>query len=776
MPAVVSAGVYIQERDDSLYAPAISPAIMGIVGTATKGTPNQAVLVTNEGQLVDTFGRPRSKDFGMQAAIEALKAGRLVYFVRIAGAAATSGSVTLNDGGSAATQASIGPSANGEPFNLISGATLTTDTMNTKIRFNYNNGTPVTDADVNIDGVRAIVNNSPGAATYNLSGIAAGAATTLGIAIDGGFTQTITFASTDPLISNYAAVTPEEVSDVINDQLIGGKADFSGNVVTVRSDTFGSNSSIQVSAGSPNDANSVISFTTTLQTSVGNDVADITAVTGAELKTVIEADISDFTVTVGVGGEITIATNGTPGSAREIEIESASGESPAVGAAPLINLTPLDTTIPGTDSGAAGPTITLTATSVGSWSDDLDVRITASAALAGTVKLEILFRNIVVETYDKLSKGGLVSGSDNFITTINSGNTDGSQPASEFVDASDANPSGTDPVAGTFALSAGLNGDDWTPGTVIGTTVAGVSTGMQIFRDPDSIFINVFATPGVSYAAVISEGIDICTTRGDCLFIADAPQNLTPQEVTDWHNGTNTSPVTVDQENRTEVNSTTFNSSYAALYYPFITVFDKFNDTQISIPPSSLILRTIAHTDNVAEPWFAPAGPNRTQAASILDLEFNANQGEQDLMNGDILGNNVNPIRNIDGVGIVIMGQKTLQRAPTALNRVNVRRLLLAIEKVISQAVFFLMFEQNDSIMWRRFINLVSPVMKDVQNRRGVFDFRVIADSSTTTDLLIDQNTFVGKIFLKPTKAAEKLIVPFNLVPTGANFDEFVQG
>jgi hypothetical protein len=772
MPAVVSAGVYIQERDDSLYAPAISPTIMGIVGTSTKGTPNQAVLVTNEGQLVDTFGRPRTKDFGMHAAIEALKAGRLVYFVRIAGAAATSGSVTLQDGGSAATQASIGPSANGEPFNLISGATLTTDTMSTKIRFNYNNGAPITDADVVIDAVRAVVDNSPGAATYNLSGIAAGADTTLGIAVDGGFIQTITFSSSDPLIAVYTAVTPEEVADVINDQLLGGKADFSGNIVTVRSDRFGSGSRIQVSAGSPNDANSVISFTTTLQSGSG-DVSDITAVLGSELKTVIEADITDFTVTVGTSGEITIATNGTPGAAREIEIESASTESPAVGAAPLINLTPLDTTITGTDSGAAGATVTLTANSVGSWSDDLDVRITASAALAGTVKLEVLFRNIVVETYDKLSKGAVVSGSDDLIVTINSGNTDGSQPASEFLTASDANPSGTDPIPGTFALSAGLNGDDWTSGTVIGSTTMGVSTGMQIFRDPDSIFINVFATPGISYAAVISEGIDICTVRGDCIFIADAPSGLTPQEVTDWHNGSNASPVTVDQEGRTEVNSTTFNSSYAALYYPFVTVFDKFNDTQISIPPSSIVLRTIAHTDNVAEPWFAPAGPNRTQATSVLDIEFNATQGEQDLM--QLPGNNVNPIRNINGVGIVIMGQKTLQRAPSALDRVNVRRLLLAIEKVISQAVFFLLFEQNDAVMWRRFITLVSPVMKEVQNRRGVFDFRVIADSSTTTDLLIDQNTFVGKIFLKPTKSAEKLIVPFNLVPTGANFDEFVQ-
>jgi phage tail sheath protein FI len=140
-----------------------------------------------------------------------------------------------------------------------------------------------------------------------------------------------------------------------------------------------------------------------------------------------------------------------------------------------------------------------------------------------------------------------------------------------------------------------------------------------------------------------------------------------------------------------------------------------------------------------------------------------------------LTGNNVNPIAEISGVGVVIMGQKTMQKATTALDRVNVRRLLLQAEKLVAQSVFFLTFEQNDSIMWRRFVNLVSPIFDDIKSRRGLYDFRIVADSSTTTDTLINQNTFLGKIFLQPTKSAEKLIVSFNLVPTGANFDEFAQ-
>lgn len=779
MPAVVSAGVYVQEKDDSLYAPALSPTIIGIVGTATKGDTDVAVLITNEGQLINEFGKPRTKDFGMQAAIEALKAGRLVYFVRVTGAAGDSGFVDILDAGSGETAASIGPSTNGETFNLIPGSTESpVGTRSTKIRFNYDDGPGpvVTNADVTFTAVQA-TRTSQNAETYDLDNIAASADVTLFARINGGPVQTITFSASDPLIADFTAVTAAEAVAVINDQLIGGEArvNGAGTSVVIASDRFGSGSTVQITGGTANPDPDGFDFLTTSASGSG-DVSDLSAVTGAEIEAEVEADQPELEVDVGVNGEVTFKTT-TTGSDTSIEIESV--ESTAVGASPLINVTPLDSTVLGTDAAAAANTVRFTANSIGSWAERLSVRITASAVLAGTVRLDVLLDGIVVEIYDRLLKSPTpIAGSDDLIDTINDGSD--TQGASEFITASDLNVTGENPAAGTYTLSAGDDGDDWVAGDFVGTITGGVPTGLQIFRDPDNIFVNVLASPGVSYSAVIAEMLTICSVRGDCLAIIDCPQDLTPQEVVDWHNGGNTDPVIVDQEDRTEVNTTQFNSSYGALYYPFVKVFDKYNPTdgddgdgKIFVPPSGLILRTIAHTDNVAEPWFAPAGPNRTQASSILDLAQNATQGEQDIM--QIQGNNVNPIRNINGVGAVIMGQKTLQRAPTALDRVNVRRLLLAIEKVIAQATFFLLFEQNDSVMWRRFVNLVTPVMEDVRARRGVFDFRVIADSSTTTPLLIDQNTFVGKIFLKPTKSAERIIIPFNLVPTGANFEEFAQ-
>lgn len=769
MATFVSAGVYIQEKDDSLYAPAISPTIIGLVGTATKGPLNEAVLVTNEGQLINTFGQPRTKDLGMHAAIEALKAARLVYFVRIAGASAASGFINLLDDGSVATPACIGPSANGEPYNLIGGSTESpVGTRTTQIDLDVDNtGGGLVNAVVTVSGVQAIV-TSANTTPFDLNAIDSGNPVTLNVSIDGGPIQGIVFASTDPLISAFSAVTDAEAAAVLNDQLIGGEARVSGGAVIIASDRFGSGSTIQVTGGNANDLTNGFDFPVVVQSGSG-EVSDLSAVTGAELAARVDAVTTTTTTTVGSSGEITICT-ATTGSDREIRINSAT--SPLVGASPLVNLTPLDSIVVGTDTSAAANTIRFTAATVGSHSSRLQVRISDSAQVAGATVVQVLDSSVLIETFDKLSKGATVTGTTDLVDTINNGNSEFA--ASDLVVASDLNPSATEPANGTFQLSTGDDGDDWTAGSVIGAITAGIPSGMQIFRSVDDIFVNVFATPGISYASVISEGLDICSTRGDCIFVADAPRNLNPQDAVAWHNGDSTiGPVVVDQENRTETNSTLFNSSYGAMYYPYLTTFDKFNDQNITIAPSSIILRTYAFTDQVSDPWFAPAGPNRTQALSILGLEFNPTLGERDLMQGP--GNNLNPIANIDGVGVIIMGQKTLQRAPTALDRVNVRRLLLAVEKVVSQAVFFLTFEPNDSMMWRRFVNLVTPIFEDVKARRGLFDFRVIADSSTTTPALIDQNTFLGKIFLQPTKAAEILIVSFNLVPTGANFEEFAK-
>lgn len=754
MPNFISAGVYPIEQDDSLYTPALSPSIIGIVGTATKGPLNEAVVVTSQAALINTFGRPRTKDLGMHTAIEALKDARLVYFVRVAGAAAAAGLANALDEGSAATSAVVGPSANGEPFNLEPGQTVVID---------VNGGGDDTATFLATAASRASGNTE----TYNLAAINGGGAVTLTVAIDGGSAQTITFQSTDFVA--YAAATAEEVAQVINAQIVGAFASVTGgDTVHITSDVRGTDSIVNVTGGTANDAVNGLNFTTGAIAGTGN-VGNIDAVTGSEVKSVLEGDIAGILVTVGVGGEITVSTVAT-GVAATLNVKSTST---AIGASPKINLTPLDLLVTGTAAAAAANTIRFTAATVGSHSSDIKVIVVDSAVLPGTKKVTIKYRDVTVETYDKLFKSPTpVVGGYDMIDTINDGSTDGAFPASEFITASDLNASGENPADATYTLSTGNDGDNWNAATVIGTDTGSVQTGMQVFKNPEKIDISILATPGISYGAVISAGIDLCTNRADCLYIVDAPQGLSAQETVDWHNGDNSLTVTVDQEGRTETNSTVFNSSYAALYAPWVNIFDAFNEETILVPPSSLVLRTLAYTDQVADPWFAPAGIVRTRNASIRDLEYSPDQGQRDLM--QVAGNNVNPISNLAGIGITIMGQKTLQRTPTALDRVNVRRMLILVERIVARASQRIMFEQNDPVMWRRFINLVQPLLDDIRNRRGLTSATIVADSSTTTSQLLENNTFLAKIYIIPTKAAEIITISFNILPQGINVEEFV--
>jgi phage tail sheath protein FI len=754
----VSSGAYILESDNSLYTPASAPTIVGLVGTATKGELDEATLVTSEGQLIDLFGRPRSKDYAMQAAIEILKTCRTMYFVRVAGAAKTKGTIAVLDAGSGATVASIGPSANAGPFALSNGLILTLKINN------------VAQPNVVFDGT-AGTRVCQQAEPYNLNAIAGGGPTTLTVKIDGGSTQTVTFAAGGDFV-NYAAATAEEIVQVLNDHLVGASAATSavGTLVNITSDTLGLGSTVQVTGGTANVAVNGPNFITTVATGTSTaGIHNLAATTATEVKTLIEGLFAGV-LTVGTTSDFvtlrTVATGGTPNS---IEIVSATST-----VCPTINLTPLDSRVYGTNTSAAAATISYTAHTFGSHSADVDVVVSTSAALTGTKKVVVKYRDITVETYDKLyhSPTPVVGGYD-MIGAINSGTSDAAYSASEWIVAADLGAGVTEnPANGTYTLSTGNDGDNWTEAGVVGTITGNVYTGLQCFSNPEIIDVSILATPGISYASVISAGLTLCAARADCIFVADAPWDLNVSDATKWHNGDASVTIYADQELRTETNSTKFNSSYGAVYFPFVQLYDKYNDADIWLPPSSIVIKTYCYTDAVADPWYAPAGPNRSQTTSVLDIEYSATQGERDLMQQS--GNNLNPLANIAGIGITIMGQKTLQRAPTALDRVNVRRMLLFLEKSIARSVKYLMFEQNDEIMWRRFSNLIDPLLSDVKTRRGLYDYRIVADSTTTTPLMQDNNTFVGKIFLKPTKTAEILIVSFNLVSSGGSFDESV--
>lgn len=283
------------------------------------------------------------------------------------------------------------------------------------------------------------------------------------------------------------------------------------------------------------------------------------------------------------------------------------------------------------------------------------------------------------------------------------------------------------------------------------------STGIYAFQNPESIDINLLATPGFSTGAVIGTALQMCESRGDVLYVVDPPFGLRPQQVVDWHNGMLLSDL-----------KAAVNSSYGALYWGWLRVFDQFSADEIWIPPSGHVTAVFSRTAREAEQWFAPAGLRRGRLLTALDVEYSPTQGERDLLYGS--GNAVNPIVKFPQDGITIWGQRTLQRTQSALDRVNVRMLLIFIKKNLIQLLRNFIFEPNDRILWRQVSATIEPFLADIQARRGLTAFRVIVDETNNTPERIDRNELWVSVFLKPTRTVEFIVLNLVVLRTGASF------
>ena len=208
------------------------------------------------------------------------------------------------------------------------------------------------------------------------------------------------------------------------------------------------------------------------------------------------------------------------------------------------------------------------------------------------------------------------------------------------------------------------------------------------------------------------------------------------------------------------------NNSYAATYWPWLQTIDPGTGQLVWVPAATMIPAVYAFTDSVSEPWFAPAGINRGGLDTVVRAERKLSQTNRN----DLYVGNVNPIATFPGTGVVVYGQKTLQKKASALDRVNVRRLLIALKSYISQVANNLVFEQNTIATRNAFLSQVNPYLESVQQRQGLYAFRVIMDDSNNTPDVIDRNQLIGQIYLQPTKTAEFIYLDFNILPTGATF------
>jgi hypothetical protein len=213
-------------------------------------------------------------------------------------------------------------------------------------------------------------------------------------------------------------------------------------------------------------------------------------------------------------------------------------------------------------------------------------------------------------------------------------------------------------------------------------------------------------------------------------------------------------------------NAISYNTSYAATYWPWVKTIDPNTGNQVWVPPSTVIPGVYAFNDQVSAPWFAPAGINRGVLSNVIQAERYLTQGNRDLL----YSNNINSIATFPNVGVVVFGQKTLQKKKSALDRVNVRRLLIELKNYISQISNTLVFEQNNVVTRNSFLSQVNPYLSSIQQQQGLTDFKVIMDESNNTSNTIDNNQLIGQIYLQPTKTVEFIILDFNILPTGAVF------
>jgi len=273
---------------------------------------------------------------------------------------------------------------------------------------------------------------------------------------------------------------------------------------------------------------------------------------------------------------------------------------------------------------------------------------------------------------------------------------------------------------------------------------------INLLSNQDDYRFNVLLAPGLFSTLQASQVSTLITNtqgRGDSLFVLD----LVPY-------GSIISAVTTAAASR--------DNSYAASYWPWCQILDPSSGKNVWVPASALIAGVYAYNDRVAEPWFAPAGINRGGLGTVIRAEQKLSQANRDTL----YQGKVNPIATFPGTGTVVYGNKTLQTKASALDRVNVRRLLIALKSYIGQVANTLVFEQNTIATRNQFLAQVNPYLESVQQRQGLYAFRVVMDESNNTPDVIDRNQLVGAIYLQPTKTAEYIYLNFNITPTGASF------
>ena len=408
------------------------------------------------------------------------------------------------------------------------------------------------------------------------------------------------------------------------------------------------------------------------------------------------------------------------------------------------------------DANSSGAvTFTLTADSAGIDGNSTQA-VVKNNVREGNFQIEVYNNGVQVESWGNLTKDET---SRYYVETYLS-------LVSDWIRVTDVTTNAAPPLNGTYTLAGGSDGipsdPDQQDALIIGNQLG--FTGLYALSEPEQIDIDLIAVPGHSSTSVVLAMLDLCqNVRMDTLALIDPPFGLTVNEIVAWQNGAH------------PLNTTRFDSDFGALYWPWVKMRDNFNRVDVWVPPSGSVMATIARSDQLSAPWYAPAGVNRGTVPNITDVFSRPTLSERDLMYG--YRNCINPIvQFVDFEGFVIWGQKTLQRRPTALDRVNVRRLMFYIEKRIRAASRQLLFDPHDEELRQKFTRIATAILTEVQVGRGVTDFRVKCDAELNPPDVIDRNEMRARIGVQPTRAAEFIFIEFSIHRTGSfaeNADTF---
>ena len=297
---------------------------------------------------------------------------------------------------------------------------------------------------------------------------------------------------------------------------------------------------------------------------------------------------------------------------------------------------------------------------------------------------------------------------------------------------------------------------------------------MDTVADPEAINMNMLCPPGLTQTGLTAHAVNVCEERADALALIDLPSVYLPG-AEQYDSGNKSNRIgTTPQAAATALRNRRIDSSYGCTFYPWVQTQDESSGRLVWVPPSVAMMGVLASSERNSAIWFAPAGFNRgglTDGAAgipVLQVSERLTSKQRDTL----YESNINPIASFPSTGIVVFGQKTLQERQSALDRINVRRLVIFLKKQISILSTKVLFEQNVQSTWDRFKALIEPLLMNTVTGFGITDYRLILDETTTTPDLIDQNILYAKIMIKPARAIEYIAIDFVIMNTGASFDD----